>query len=116
MADQRLPRSVRLRKRPDFVRIQARGQRFRTKNLVVCWSAGPEAQRFGITVSRKVGNAVTRNRVKRWLREAIRHNRHKVAGVDVVFIAHSSASRAGALAISEQVALALDRIGRKGVR
>ena len=54
-----------------------------------------EGSRFGITVSRKVGNAVTRNRVKRWLREAIRHERDGLDGGDVVFIAHPQAATAG---------------------
>jgi ribonuclease P protein component len=116
LVDQRFPRSVRLRKRPDFVRIQARGRRFRTKNLVVCWSPGPSAGRFGLTVSRKVGNAVTRNRVKRWLREAIRRNRDQVQGQDVVLIALPSASRAGAQVLAEEVVLAMARIGRKESR
>lgn len=80
---------------------------------------GSEADsRFGITVSRKVGNAVTRNRVKRWLREAIRHERDGLDGVwDVVFIAHPQAASASAESVRSDVRAALGRIpGSSGRR
>ena len=59
-----------------------------------------------------MGNAVTRNRVKRWLREAIRRNQHRVEGpVDVVFIARREAADAGLAALSEEVMDVFGRIG-----
>jgi ribonuclease P protein component len=52
-------------------------------------AAGP---RFGVTVTRKVGNAVQRNRVKRLLREALRHHKTMFpSGHDVVWIAKRNA-------------------------
>lgn len=70
-----------------------------------------DQSRFGITVSRKVGNAVVRNRVKRWLREAIRHERALTSGRwDVVFIAHPSAAEAGLPLLRSQVGAALGRL------
>jgi len=54
---------------------------------------GTESTRVGLTVSRKVGNAVIRNRVKRWLREAIRQQSALVPqGFDAVVIAHPQAA------------------------
>lgn len=70
------------------------------------------ASRFGLTVSRKVGNAVVRNRVKRWLREAVRRERSTLPGRwDVVLIAHPSAATAGAALLQAQVRAAFSRLG-----
>ncbi len=54
----------------------------------------PGVRRLGITASRKVGNAVVRNRLKRAVREWYRGNRSKLAeGVDIVVIARPGAAR-----------------------
>ncbi len=92
-----LPRSHRLRKRRDIVGVQDRGERFAVGTLVVMMA--PNAlgcRRLGVTVSSKVGNAVVRARVKRWLRDVFRKERSLLPGsMDVVLIARSSAPGAG---------------------
>lgn len=46
-----------------------------------------EIRRLGLITSRKVGNAVHRNRAKRRLREIFRTNKHKLtSGLDIIFI------------------------------
>jgi ribonuclease P protein component len=74
-----------------------------------------EPVRVGFTVSKKVGNAVTRNRVKRQLREAVRHRLHQLTAlgrpVDVVFIARSGAANAPSARLHAQVDAAFARIG-----
>lgn len=72
----------------------------------------PAPSRFGLAVSRKVGNAVVRNRVKRWIREAVRHERHGVVGTDAVLIARPIAADAGAAAIRADVARAMAQLRR----
>jgi ribonuclease P protein component len=51
----------------------------------------PATARVGLVVSAKVGGAVQRNRVKRRLREAVRHELHRFPPVDVVLVARPSA-------------------------
>jgi len=69
-----------------------------------------DGSRFGLAVSRKVGNAVVRNRVKRWLRESIRRQSRGIIGYDVVFIARPIAAAAGYHVLYAEVGDALDRL------
>ena len=86
------------------------GGRLNTGHLSIRFLLTGASPRFGLTVSKKVGNAVTRNRVKRWLREAIRFTRGGLTGFDVVFIARPSAATAGASLLRDEVADALRRL------
>jgi len=76
----------------------------------VVWHEKEGDARFGLAVSRKVGNAVIRNRVKRWLREAIRRQHHGLSGVDVVFIARSHAAEAGYATLYDEVGSHLEAL------
>ena len=110
MADLGFPRSLRLRRSLDFQAVQRAGRRQTAPHLVVLCLKREGAARFGVSVSRKVGGAVVRNRVKRRLREAIRHHRHGIAGVDVVFIAKPSAAAATGSDLSASVKLVLSQV------
>lgn len=96
-----LRRSSRLRDRKDFLRVGRVGRRTRTEHFVLMIADRyPGARdgesgerRLGVTVSRKVGNAVHRNRVKRWIREHFRNAREILpAAVDAVVIARRGAA------------------------
>jgi ribonuclease P protein component len=64
---------VRLKRRRDFLRVAAKGKRAARPGLVLqAMAADAPAPRIGFTVTKKVGNAVVRNRAKRRLREAAR--------------------------------------------
>ncbi|MBW2169268.1 MAG: ribonuclease P protein component, partial [Deltaproteobacteria bacterium] len=61
--------------RADFVNLNRSGQRHHTKHFIVILKEnGLGITRLGLTVSRKTGNAVKRNRVKRLIREFFRLN------------------------------------------
>lgn len=73
---EKLPRSRRLLRREDFLRVQEGGVRVSTRHFLLLLEprddGGPT--RLGIVASRKVGGAVQRNRAKRLLRETFRRN------------------------------------------
>jgi ribonuclease P protein component len=48
----------------------------------------------GVTVSSKVGGAVVRNRLKRWVREYVRRRREELPAGESVLVARASAARA----------------------
>jgi ribonuclease P protein component len=80
----------RLHRRAEFLSVQRAGSRFQAEHLVIyaARSADNQAVRLGITVSHRLGDAVTRNRIKRRIRECFRGNlRFKfAAGTAVVII------------------------------
>jgi ribonuclease P protein component len=80
----------------DFQRISRLGKRFSFPSFILQAlrrEDGSSPFRLGLTVSRKVGNAVTRNRAKRRLREMVRLAAapEKLAGWDIVLIGKASA-------------------------
>jgi ribonuclease P protein component len=80
---------MRLRRPQDFRRVWKEGRSW-AHPLFILWAAPNELpySRLGFTASRKVGNAVTRNRARRLLREAARHlYPHLAGGRDVVLVA-----------------------------
>jgi ribonuclease P protein component len=94
--DFRFGKDLRLRRRQEFLDIQRRGRRRHSPNfIVVCVDqSDPRGSRFGFNVSRRVGNAVVRNRVRRRLREFVRLHRHRLPRArDFVVIAKPGASK-----------------------
>jgi ribonuclease P protein component len=90
------PKSVRLRKRPEFLKVQDTGLKVSADCLLaLALKNGTATTRLGLTVSSKVGNAVVRNRIRRRLREAFRARPALFPkGLDVVLVARASAAQA----------------------
>ena len=84
------PRSHHLKKPSEFRAVLDRGVKRHSRGFIFFHLAtSREVPRLGVSVSRKIGNAVVRNRVKRLMREAFRLNRHALhlGSTDVVVIA-----------------------------
>ena len=82
-----LPKSGRLLRTADYRKVYAEGRR-RNLGILVAFvrKSGEQPSRVGMTVPRKLGGAVERNRLKRRLREAVRKHREDLGpGWDIVF-------------------------------
>jgi ribonuclease P protein component len=109
------PKSVRLRKRREFLRVQGSGRRVVARNFVVvhCPSDGAVA-RFGFTVSKRMGGAVQRNLLRRRLREACRLARRGFPPGDYVLIARPPAAGAAFGELLADLHVARRRVAREG--
>jgi ribonuclease P protein component len=100
---QGFPARLRIKQRREFLRVQRGGRKHHLRHFMVFASRSaatdppgePPPTRLGITVTRKVGNAVTRNRIKRLVREVFRQNRQRLgSGLDLVWVAKQQAAEA----------------------
>ncbi len=92
---ERFSKERRILKRPQFQKVFDEGRKFIRPSLVVfiLHRKDEQSARLGLAVSRKVGNAVVRNRIKRRLRELFRRGFGKeLYSLDIVIIARHSAS------------------------
>ena len=85
-----------LKKNYQFRFVYNRGKYIANRLLVMyVVRNGTDGNRFGISVSKKVGNSVVRSRITRLLRESYRLSESKfLAGYDIVVIARASAKEA----------------------
>ena len=107
MAGQRLRRTVRLRDPRDFQRVNRTGTRRSSLHFVavIAPARGDEAPKLGLAVSRRVGNAVARNRVKRRVREWFRRARPALPpATDWVLIARAGAAQLDSRSIHAELA------------
>lgn len=71
----------RILKRSRFIELSKRGKRVNNRYFIVIYAENfIQNCRLGITVSKKVGKAAKRNKIKRFSREFFRLNRHCIQG------------------------------------
>lgn len=84
----RFTKAERLTKKKEFEKVFNEGKEFKSNRIIFYVAANNfQHSRLGLVVSKKMGNAVRRNRIKRLFREAFRLNKHLLtAHVDIVAI------------------------------
>ena len=99
-----------LRSRGDFTRLRARGRRMATANLMMfrgdCAPADTRSL-VGISISKSVGKAVDRNRIRRRLAVCIQENLPEHARMRLLILARPSAADATYAALCDEVRRAL---------
>ncbi len=86
-------RAMRIKQGRDFSRLKQQGQRLVNGCLIANWLKLPpgSSMRLGVVTSKRIGNAVARNRARRLMREAFRVHQHDLAEpIDLILVARPS--------------------------
>jgi ribonuclease P protein component len=105
----------RLKRRPEFLRVASAGKKAPIGGVVLqaLKRQDLEPARLGFTVTKKVGNAVIRNRTRRRLKEAARLllAERPTVGVDLVLIGRNGTRNRNFILLQDDIRRALDRTG-----
>lgn len=103
---------LRLRSNAEFQRVFGEGRSVANRYMAVYFLAHEGSSRIGITVSRRLGGAVARNRIRRRIREAVRRVASVVPpGWDLVIVARRGAIAASFAELERGVALLFQSAG-----
>ncbi len=107
-----LKAEYRLKKRRDFTRIYRRGKSFAAKRVAMNYlKVKNDELLIGFSASKKVGNAVIRNHVKRLMRESIRLNLDNVPrGYRLIFNARVKSAHASYEEISKDIQYLISKL------
>lgn len=115
VTDQRFPRSSRLTARRQFVEVYQRGRKARRPWFTVFGMPNDVGRcRMGLTVTRRAGSAVARNRIKRVLRDVFRRHQDELpTAMDLVINGQRAILKMSAEQLERELLGALDELARK---
>lgn len=93
-----MKKAYRIKKNSEFQYIFKHGKSFANRQLVIFYLEKPEQEHFrmGLSVGKKIGNAVMRNKIKRYLRETFRELKKEIKpNVDIIIIARQPTKNMG---------------------
>jgi ribonuclease P protein component len=106
-----------LRSRGQFERVFKTGERFDGEGFLLIAARNDVGRgRLGLAVSRRIGNAVARNRVRRLLREAFRQQPERGTAVDLVIVAKPGLVGRGLAEVESEFRRRLERLGKRQAR
>jgi ribonuclease P protein component len=108
------PKAHRLRQRHDYIRVSKMGRKLHTPHFIVLTLIEQDKlTRLGTTASRKVGNAVQRNRCKRLLKEFFRLNYQKLPeNLSISIIVKRGAENLDQATVNQELGFLLQYRGR----
>ena len=104
----RFRRSLSLGKNRNYQYVYRRGKSFPSRHMALVYLRG-RTKKIGFSVSSKVGNAVTRNRLRRWMREDVRMIAPDLKNGKYIFVARVSARDVRHEALTQEMRALLKR-------
>lgn len=100
-----MEKAYRIKRNSDFQTIYKNGKSVANRQFVVYTYKNKDLKHFrlGISVSKKLGNAVTRNRIKRAIRENFKVHKQNIIAKDIIVIARQPAKDMNTLEIQSSL-------------
>lgn len=111
----RFPSTMRLKLRRDFRRVYREGRVWKGECFTLHVLPEANGPRIGIVISRRWGNAVERNRMKRLLREAFRKNAYRLPDVAIIAKPMPACRTENVDSLGRKLVAAVDDVARREV-
>jgi len=112
--DNCFPKTARLLKSEEYQRVYDAGKRTAGRFLQIFYCSNQLGHsRFGISVSKRFGNAVRRNLIKRRIREGVRRNKGLITGWDVVVHPRINAGIGSSPEVTSELGGLLESVGQR---
>jgi ribonuclease P protein component len=109
---QRFSKKYKIFRTSDYKKIYQNGKKITTEDLVICYLPNNmDHSRLGISISKSVGNAVERNKRKRWIKEIFRTSSiMRKKGLDIVIVLRNNGKELYFIKLKEQLEKVIQKI------